>query len=247
MDSFDLYKLVDQTGIEALFGATPVQLPRLNADTLRSDLSVDDALVQSDAALAQTWQTISAPEAIVRIHRHGLDTHAGAIWVLVRGEQLVQLSLDMASSAQMRLSSLADPAALFNEIARLLAMPAMPSEAYAHAVLERGDAEDVYDLSQGSGFNVGVELLVSDGLTEEDARVAFDTIRTASIAGRISFLAVGDSDVLLTCGLAIGKAGADVWMASVLPNASKQLVLETVMVGALHGNLVEGWKSLELG
>ena len=247
MEPAILYDHIDQTGVETLFGATPVQLPKLDAETLQSRVRIEDDLVQSEAALAQTWQTLTDPESVVRIHRHGLETSEAALWVFVRSDQLVQLSSDLQPSKELRLSSLADSAALANEIGRLLAMPAMPAEAYARAVLDRSDAEDVFDLSQGSGFVVGAELLVSDGLTEEDARVAFDTIRSASTAGRISFLAVRKDAVDLTCGIAIGKAGDDVWMVSAEPARSKQLVLETVMTGAFHHKLVDGWRSLGMG
>jgi hypothetical protein len=246
MEPSEIYDLIDQTGIETLFGAVPLPLPKLDAAALQSRFDIDDKLVQTDGTFNQTWKTLSEPEAVVRIHRHGLENDAAAVWVFVRSAQLVQLSSDLQPSKVLQLSSLADSAALANEIAHLLAMPAMPKEAYARAVLDRGDAENIFDLSQGSGFVVGAELLVSDGLTEEEARVAFDTIRSASVAGRISFMAVRSNKVILTCGIAVGKAGADVWMVSAEPASSKQLVLETAMAGALHRKLVDGWTSLSM-
>lgn len=246
MEPSDLYDCIDQIGVETLFGGTPMPLPKLDAETLRSHLVIDDDLVASDSALAQAWQTITEPEAVIRVHRQGLEAKPIACWIFVRTGRLVQLSADLKPAGERRLSSLADSVALFEEIEGLLAMPAMPGDAYARAVLDRSDAEDVFDLSQGSGFVVGAELLVSDGLIEEDARVAFDTMRTASVAGRISFMAVRQNDVALTCGLAIGKAGADVWMVSASPAVSKDLVLETVMAGAFFRKLSEGWASLGL-
>ena len=72
-------------------------------------------------------------------------------------------------------------------------------------------------------------------------------MRSASVAGRISFLAVRQSEVVLTCGIAIGKSGADVWMVSAEPVRFKELVLETVLAGALHLlgkmwiGLIHGW------
>ena len=220
MESIKTYDLLDRTGIETLFEAMPVPLPKLDAATLQSRFDIDDDLVQSDAALNQTWRTLSEPEAVVRVHRHGLETDAAVFWVLVRAGRLIQLSSDLQPSPTLRLSTLADATALLDGIERLLPMPAMPVEAYTRAMPDRSDAEDVFDLSQGSGLNVGSELLVSDGLTEEDARVAFDTIRSASVAGRISFVAVSEKEVVLTCGIAAGKAGA------------------------LHGKLVDGWTLL---
>ena len=242
----NLYDLIDQTGIEKTFGATPVPLPRLSAEALQSSAGVDTDLLQADPELKQTWQALTAPEAVVRVQRHGLETDPGAFWVFVHNGLLVQLSVGLQISGELRLTSLADSTALFNEIERLLAMPSMPKKAYARAVLNRGDAEDIYDQSQGTGFNVAAELLESDGLTDEEAQVAFDVMRTASVAGRISFLSVYDGRVTLAHGIAIGKSGADIWMASATPYQSKNLVLETVMAGAFHRSLVEGWSSLDL-
>lgn len=242
----NLYDLIDRTGIEETFGAKPVPLPRLSVETLQSKATVDADLLKADPELQQTWQTLSTPEAVVRVQRNGLETNPGALWVFIRQGWLVQLSFDMQISGQLRLSLLADHAALNNEIERLLAMPSMPKKAYARAVLNRGDAEDVYDLSQGTGFNVAAELLESDGLTDEEAQVAFDVMRTASVSGRISFMGVNDDQVTLTHGIAIGKSGGDIWMVSATPSKSKDLVLETVMAGAFHRSLVEGWSSLDL-
>lgn len=247
MEPIKVYDLIDQTGIETLFGATPVQLPVLSTDDLQSHVDVEADLLQTDAELAQTAQTLAVPQAVVRVHRHGLETSPGVFWLFVGEGHLVQLTVELKPSGQVRLTSLADSTALFNEIARLLAMPAMPEKAYARAVLDRDDAENIFSLSQGSGFNAGAELMVSDGLTEEEARVAFDVFRTASVTGRISFMAVQGDEVELTHGIAVGKDGGDVWMVSAAPAQSKDLVLETVMAGALHRQLVTGWSSLGVG
>ena len=247
MEPIKVYDLIDQTGIETLFGATPVQLPVLSTDDLQSHVNVEADLLQTDAELAQTAQTLAVPQAVVRVHRHGLETSPGVFWLFVGEGQLVQLTVELKPSGQVRLTSLADSTSLYNEIARLLAMPAMPEKAYARAVLDRDDAENIFSLSQGSGFNAGAELMVSDGLTEEEARVAFDVFRTASVAGRISFMAVQGDEVELTYGIAVGKDGGDVWMATAAPTQSKDMVLETVMAGALHSQLVAGWSSLGLG
>ena len=110
----------------------------------------------------------------------------------------------------------------------------------------KGDAEDIYDQSLGSGFNVATDLLESDGLTEEEAQVAFDVMRTSSVAGRISFMRVQSDEVILTYGVAVGQDGDDIWVAYAAPSQADGLTLETVLEGAFRHQLEAGWSSLGL-
>ena len=158
----------------------------------------------------------------------------------------MQLAVNTEQRGLYRLASLPDSSALHSEIVAMLPISAMPRAAFAKAVLDQGDAADVYDLSLGSGLNAATAILESDGLTDEQAQVAFDAIRTSSLAGRVSFIAVQGASVDLTHGMAVGQDGDVVWMAYTLSSQSSGLVLETVMEGAFRRQLEEGWASLGL-
>ena len=216
MESATLHDLIDQTGVETIFGATPAKLPRLSEaeqQTLRAGglpalqqqgiVSVDAELSKVDPSLEQTRQILSAPTAVVRVYKHGLEsgpvpkTRPGLFWAFVQGDHIVQLFVDTKQKGHYRLASLPDPTALFGEIEKLLPISWMPQKAHARAMVGKGDAEDIFDQSLGTGLNVAAELLVSDGLSDEEAQVAFDIMRTSTLAGRISFMVVGRNEVSL--------------------------------------------------
>ena len=79
-------------------------------------------------------------------------------------------------------STLADTNALLDEIQRIAPVAFMPHAAYDRATLTLGDAEVIYDELPGSSSYTASFFMVSDGLTQEDAEGAFDTMRTASLA-----------------------------------------------------------------
>ena len=110
----------------------------------------------------------------------------------------------------------------------------------------QGDAQDIFDQSLGSGLNVATELLVSDGLSDEQAQVAFDVMRTSTLAGRISFMRVRNDGVVFTYGVTVGQDGDDIWMAYAAPSQADGLTLETVLKGAFRHQLERGWSSLGL-
>ena len=77
-------------------------------------------------------------------------------------------------------------------------------------------------------------------------QVAFDVMRTSTLAGRISFMVVGSDEVVLTYGVTVGQDGDDIWMAYAAPSQSDGLALETVLKGAFRHQLERGWSSLGL-
>ena len=170
----------------------------------------------------------------------------GLFWAFVQGSHIVQLFVDATQTDHYRISSLPDKAALLGEIENRLPVSWMQQEAFARAVVGKDDAEDIFDQSQGSGLNVATELLVSDGLTDEQAQVAFDVMRTSALAGRISFMRVQSDEVVLTHGVTVGQDGDDIWMAYATPSQADGLTLETVLKGAFRHQLEVGWSSLGL-
>ena len=104
-------------------------------------------------------------------------------------------------------STLAETNALLDEIQRIAPIAYMPQAAYDVATLTLGDAEVVYDELPGPSSYTASFFMVSDGLTQEDAEQAFDTMRTASLAARISFMSVQGDEVALTYGIWIGQDG----------------------------------------
>ena len=225
MNADELTGLVDRNGIEAVLGGTPTALPVLS-EALRRALS--DSV------------------AVVRMDKAGLETEHGQLWAFVGKDGIHLIRAGSVASKGEGPMTLPDLGALVAEIERLAPNAWMPQAAYARAVLSLRDAEDVYDQLPGPSSYTASEFLVSDGLTQEDAEVAFDAMRDAGIAARVSFLSVAGNDVVLTYGIWIGQDGEDVWMASVSPPKSNNFTLETVMQGAFHRRLEEGCTSLGL-
>jgi len=225
MNANALAGLVDENGIEALLGGTPTALPVLSEALNRA---------------------LSESVAVVRVDKVGLETEHGQLWALIGNDVIHLVRTGAAAGAGGPAATLPNLAALVAEIERLAPKAWMPAAAYARAVLCLRDAEDVYDQLSGSSSYTASEFLVSDGLTQEDAEVAFDAMRDAATAARISFLAMHNDDLVLTYGIWIGQDGEDVWMASVAPPKSVEFTLETVMQGALQRRLEEGCASLGL-
>ena len=103
----------------------------------------------------------------------------------------------------------------------------MPEEAYARRDAHIDDALDIYDQVSGSGASTAHEFLVSDGLTQEEATTAYDTIRTAAIGARVSFMAVRDGKLTLTYGVWIGQDGGEIWLLTPAQDQPGTLILET--------------------
>ena len=106
-----LSSMIDQTGIETLFGSKPVQLPKLNdvqRETLRTGglmalmrsgvIAVDPSLLHRDPSLEQTSRVLSEPEAIVRVAKAGVESAQTQFWAFVQSNQIVQLSAGAAPS-----------------------------------------------------------------------------------------------------------------------------------------------------
>ena len=72
-------------------------------------------------------------------------------------------------------------------------------------------------------------------------------MRTSTLRGRISFLAVRKDDAVLTSGLTVDQDGGDIWMTIAAQSQADGLVRETVLKGAFRNRLKTGWASLGLG
>ncbi len=223
MNSTRLGDSIDHSGLEAVLGGTPTPLPSLSQD--------EEAI-------------LSASNAVVRFEEGGLQKRRDATWAFARDQSIQTLSV--AGREGNRLSTVTDAAALLEAIEHALKFTPMPQKAYARAELDLGDAQTVRDQISGNDEATATDFLVSDGLTLVKAQAAFDAMRTSTTTGRIDFMTLRDGKFVLTYGIAIGQDGGDLWMITYAPFQANRLILETVLDGALHQRLENGWATLGL-
>ncbi len=226
MQASQLIQSINQTGIEHFLGGTPIQLP--------AQLQVEETV-------------LSNAKSVVRAEKVSYGNVTGQILALLNDGVISLIKRPSVTSQAYESSTLAETNALLDEIQRIAPIAYMPQAAFDVATLTLGDAEVVYDELPGPSSYTASFFMVSDGLTQEDAEQAFDTMRTASLAARISFMSVQGDEVALTYGIWIGQDGGDVWMATVSPPVSTDFTLETVMQGAFRKRLLAGVKSLAGG